>query len=68
MTTPDEKVAALLRLLTEVGPWSTRNAAENAYCRWCGDLLPDVDRWADQLEHVTGCEYVRVVTAAGGTP
>jgi hypothetical protein len=43
-----------LRALVESLAWSTRNAAENAYCQLCGNS-PEVDRWKDQTQHLPTC-------------
>lgn len=52
-----------LSLLKDMDPWDHRNAAENLYCKFCGDRMND--RYADQEEHFPSCEYVQRMRELG---
>jgi hypothetical protein len=55
-----ERVEELEAFVQKIGPWGTRNAAENTYCVFCGHD-DSVDRWSDQRQHVLGCEWVKAM-------
>lgn len=53
--------AVELRRVLEMVEWSSRHAAGNQYCPWCG-YDEGVDTWTDQKEHMASCPRQRILS------